>query len=466
MSKPAIFFFITYRRGREIMRTLFIANRGEIAVRIGKAAHALGISTVQACSQADQNAQYVENADKAICIGAAPAALSYLDADRIVLAALAANADAIHPGYGFLSENASFADKVTQSGMTFVGPSASAIHIMGDKVRARAFMLKTGVPCLPGSEGALPEDGDECRKIAAEVGYPVIVKAAGGGGGRGMRVVLREDELLASIELTRAEAAKAFANPSVYIERYLTTPRHIEIQVVMDNFGNGVWLGERDCSMQRRHQKVLEEAPAPDVSRELLANVADRCLNACRQMGYSGVGTFEFLYENGEMFFIEMNTRLQVEHPVTEAITDVDIVQAQLRIAAGERLWLDQGDIALSGHSIECRINAEDSETALPSPGRITRFIAPSGQGIRVDTHITDGYVVPPFYDSMIAKLIVHAPTRQEAIDRMQWALDHLVIEGIATNIALHQSLLADPAFHEGGANIHYLESRKKKRTP
>lgn len=445
------------------MKTLFIANRGEIAVRIARAARALGVRTVQAFSEADADADYVREADVAVCIGPASAAASYLDSDRLVLAALSAGADAVHPGYGFLSENAGFADKVTRSGLVFVGPPASAIHTMGDKVRARAFMQEAGVPCLPGSDGALPEDPDQCLGIAAEVGYPVIVKAAGGGGGRGMRVVTRAEDLVASIALTRAEAAKAFANPSVYLERYLTTPRHVEIQIMMDRFGHGVWLGERDCSMQRRHQKVLEEAPAPGVSRSLLAAVAERSLHACREMGYVGVGTFEFLYENGEMFFIEMNTRLQVEHPVTEAITGIDIVQTQLRIAAGEALWFGQEDVTLSGHAIECRINAEDGVTGLPSPGRIRRFAAPSGEGIRIDTHIHDGYVVPPFYDSMIAKLIVHASTRDEAIARMRHALDGLVIEGISTNIVLHRDLVTDEAFIRGGTNIHYLESRMKK---
>ncbi|HEV7245469.1 MAG TPA: acetyl-CoA carboxylase biotin carboxylase subunit [Shinella sp.] len=448
------------------MRTLFIANRGEVAVRIQRAARGLGLATVQACSEADVSAEYVRRADASVCIGPGPAAASYLDAGRVVLAALAAGADAVHPGYGFLSENAAFADKVERAGLVFVGPPASAIHTMGDKVRARTFMLAAGVPCLPGSDGALPEDPAACRGIAAQIGYPVIVKAAGGGGGRGMRVVTAEADLLPSIELTRAEAKAAFANSEVYLERYLTTPRHVEIQIVMDAYGNGVWLGERDCSIQRRHQKVIEEAPAPGVGRTMLAEVAGRCLEACQRMAYRGVGTFEFLYENGDMFFIEMNTRLQVEHPVTEAITGIDIVEAQLRIAAGESLWFRQDDVTFSGHAIECRINAEDGATGRPSPGRIERFRAPVMKGVRVDTHVGDGYVVPPFYDSMIAKLIVHGESRAAAVETMRAALADLHIDGISTNITLHRDLLADPGFCEGGTNIHYLETKLRKAAP
>jgi len=463
MSRQARSCCAIARRGLEPMRTLFIANRGEVAVRIQKAARGLGLKTVQACSQADAGAEYVRQADQAVCVGPGPARASYLDGSRIVLAALAAGADAVHPGYGFLSENAGFADKVARAGLVFVGPPAAAIHTMGDKVRARAFMQAAGVPCLPGSDGALPEDREVCRQIAEKIGYPVIVKASGGGGGRGMRVVSGEADLLSSIELTRAEAKTAFANPEVYLERYLTTPRHVEIQIAMDAYGNGVWLGERDCSMQRRHQKVIEEAPAPGVDRTMLVGVAERCLEACRRMAYRGVGTFEFLYEGGEMFFIEMNTRLQVEHPVTEAITGVDIVEAQLRIAAGEALWFGQDDISLSGHAIECRINAEDGTTGLPSPGRIERFRAPAGKGVRLDTHVHDGYVVPPFYDSMIAKLIVHAESRAAAIEAMGAALAELEIDGISTNVALHRALLADPGFVAGGTNIHYLETKLRK---
>jgi acetyl-CoA carboxylase biotin carboxylase subunit len=440
------------------LQKVLIANRGEIALRIQRACRGLGIRTVQAYSEADASASYVALADEAVCIGAPHSSKSYLNSGMIVMAAKATGADAIHPGYGFLSENADFAELAEQNGVVFVGAPSSAIRIMGDKISAKRAMLEVGVPCIPGSPGALPDDVTECAAICEKVGYPLIVKASGGGGGRGMRVVHSPDGLAVAVSTTREEARKAFSNPDLYAERFLTEPRHVEIQVVVDREGNGVWLGERDCSMQRRHQKVLEEAPAPNIDRVHLAEVAQRCLEACKAIGYQGVGTFEFLYERGQLFFIEMNTRLQVEHPVTEAVTDIDIVMAQLRIAAGEKLWLAQEDVIFQGHAIECRINAEDPDTYSPASGTVTEWSVPAGLGIRLDSHALPGSKIPPFYDSMLGKLIVYARTRELAIDRMRAALDELRIGGIKTNIPLHHRILADEGFRSGRFDIHHLE--------
>ena len=439
---------------------ILIANRGEIALRIQRACRELGIKNVVVHSTADTEAKYVKLADESVCIGPEPSAASYLNIPAIISAAEVTDSEAIHPGYGFLSENADFAERVEKSGFVFIGPRPETITLMGDKVNAKNAMKEAGVPCVPGSEGALPEDTKEIVRIARAVGYPVIVKAAGGGGGRGMRVVHTEAALLNAVTTTRAEAGAAFGNPTVYLEKFLENPRHIEIQVLADSFKNAVYLGERDCSMQRRHQKVIEEAPAPDINRRVIARVGERCAEACRKIDYRGAGTFEFLYENGEFYFIEMNTRVQVEHPVTELVTGIDIIQAQIRIAAGEKLWLRQRDVALKGHAIECRINAEDPFKFTPSPGRITTYHAPGGPGIRVDSHIYQGYMVPPHYDSMIGKLIASGDTREQAIRRMRIALSEMVVEGIKTNIPLHQELLHDASFIKGGTNIHYLEEK------
>ncbi|MCB5185689.1 acetyl-CoA carboxylase biotin carboxylase subunit [Methylobacillus gramineus] len=439
---------------------VLIANRGEIALRIQRACRELGIKTVAVHSEADREAKYVKLADESVCIGPAPSGLSYLNIPAVISAAEVTDAEAIHPGYGFLSENADFAERVEQSGFAFIGPRAETIRLMGDKVSAKDTMKAAGVPCVPGSEGALPEDADEVIRIAKEIGYPVIIKAAGGGGGRGMRVVHTEAALLASVSMTKAEAQAAFGNPVVYMEKFLEQPRHIEIQILADQHGNAVYLGERDCSMQRRHQKVLEEAPAFGITEQMRKKIGTACAEACMRINYRGAGTFEFLYENGEFYFIEMNTRVQVEHPVTEMITGIDIVQQQILIAANQKLSFSQKDIKLSGHSIECRINAEDPFNFVPSPGRITTFHMPGGPGIRVDTHAYQGYMVPPNYDSMIGKLIAYGDTRQQAIARMQIALSEMVIEGIKTNVALHKELLADAAFHQGGTSIHYLEHK------
>ncbi|AVR87846.1 acetyl-CoA carboxylase biotin carboxylase subunit [Thauera aromatica] len=439
---------------------ILIANRGEIALRILRACRELGIKTVAVHSEADTDAKYVRLADESVCIGPAPSSLSYLNVPAIISAAEVTDAEAIHPGYGFLSENADFAERVEQSGFVFIGPRPETIRLMGDKVSAKDAMKAAGVPCVPGSGGALPEDSKEIIKIARAVGYPVIIKAAGGGGGRGMRVVHTEAALLNAVATTRAEAQAAFGNPVVYMEKFLENPRHIEIQVLADQHGNAVYLGERDCSMQRRHQKVIEEAPAPGIDRKLIASIGERCAEACRTIGYRGAGTFEFLYENGEFYFIEMNTRVQVEHPVTELITGIDIVQAQIRIAAGEKLWFRQRDIEFRGHSIECRINAEDPFKFTPSPGRIGNWHTPGGPGIRVDSHVYNGYTVPPHYDSMIGKLIAYGDTRDQAIRRMRIALSEMMVEGIKTNIPLHQTLMLDPHFIEGGTSIHYLEHK------
>ncbi len=447
---------------------ILIANRGEIALRIQRACRELGIRTVMVHSEADTEAKYVKLADESVCIGPAPANLSYLNIPAIISAAEVTDAEAIHPGYGFLSENADFADKVEKSGFVFIGPYPENIRLMGDKVSAKAAMLKAGVPCVPGSEGALPDTPAEIVKIARKVGYPVIIKASGGGGGRGMRVVHTEAALLNAVNLTRQEALAAFGNATVYMEKILENPRHIEIQVLADEHKNAVFLGERDCSMQRRHQKIIEEAPAPDLTAKQRDRIGERCAEACRKIGYRGAGTFEFLYEGGEFYFIEMNTRLQVEHPVTEMITGLDLVQLQIRIADGEKLPFRQKDVELRGHAIECRINAEDPRRFTPSPGKITSYHPPGGPGIRVDTHVYAGYTVPPNYDSMIGKVIAYGATREQAIRRMRIALSEMAVEGIQTNIPLHLELLHDLRFMRGGTSIHYLEQKlaeeKKKK--
>lgn len=439
---------------------ILIANRGEIALRIQRACRELGVKTVVVHSEADAEAKYVKLADESVCIGPAPSAQSYLNIPSIISAAEVTDAEAVHPGYGFLSENADFAEKVERSGFVFIGPRPDTIRLMGDKVSAKNAMRKAGVPCVPGSEGALPEDPKEVIKLARAVGYPVIIKAAGGGGGRGMRVVHTEAALLNAVNLTKGEAQAAFGNATVYLEKFLENPRHIEIQVMADEHKNAIYLGERDCSIQRRHQKVIEEAPAPGISDKVIAKLGERCVEACRRIGYRGVGTFEFLYEDNEFYFIEMNTRVQVEHPVTELVTGVDIVQEQIRVAAGEKLTYRQRDLVKRGHAIECRINAEDPYTFAPSPGRITSYHAPGGPGIRVDSHIYHGYFVPPYYDSMLGKVIAYGDTREQALARMRIALSEMVIEGIKTNIPLHQDLLIDEMFIRGGTSIHYLEDR------
>jgi acetyl-CoA carboxylase biotin carboxylase subunit len=448
---------------------ILIANRGEIALRIQRACREMGIRTVVVHSEADTEAKYVKLADESVCIGPAPAAASYLNIPAIISAAEVTDAEAIHPGYGFLSENADFAEKVERSGFVFIGPRPENIRLMGDKVSAKQAMTKAGVPTVPGSEGALPDDPKETVRIARKIGYPVIIKAAGGGGGRGMRVVHTEAALLNAVNMTRTEAQAAFANPTVYLERYLEQPRHIEIQVLADAHKNAVYLGERDCSLQRRHQKVMEEAPAPDLPTKLRDKIGERCVEACRRIGYRGAGTFEFLYEGGEFFFIEMNTRIQVEHPVTEMITGIDLVQEQIRVAAGEKLRFRQKDITLRGHALECRINAEDPYRFTPSPGKITSYHPPGGPGIRVDSHVYQGYTVPPNYDSMIGKVIAYGASREQAMSRMRIALSEMVVEGILTNIPLHRELLNDTLFMRGGVSIHYLEQKlaqeqKKKK--
>ena len=448
---------------------ILIANRGEIALRIQRACRELGIHTVVVHSEADTEAKYVKLADESVCIGPAPAAASYLNIPAIISAAEVTDAEAIHPGYGFLSENADFAEKVEASGFVFIGPRPDNIRLMGDKVSAKQAMIKAGVPVVPGSDGALPEQGAEIVKIARKIGYPVIIKASGGGGGRGMRAVHTEAALLNAVTMTRTEALAAFGNGTVYMEKFLENPRHIEIQVLADEHKNAVFLGERDCSMQRRHQKIIEEAPAPELTAKQRDRIGERCADACRRIGYRGAGTFEFLYENGEFFFIEMNPRLQVEHPVTEMITGLDLVQLQIRIANGEKLPFRQKDVELRGHAIECRINAEDPHRFTPSPGKITSYHPPGGPGIRVDTHVYAGYTVPPNYDSMIGKVIAYGATREQAIRRMRIALSEMAVEGIQTNIPLHLELLHDLRFMRGGTSIHYLEqklaeeSKKKK---
>ncbi len=439
---------------------ILIANRGEIALRIQRACRELGIKTVAVHSEADKEAKYVKLADESVCIGPAPSNQSYLNIPAVISAAEVTDAQAIHPGYGFLSENADFSERVEQSGFVFIGPRADTIRLMGDKVSAKDAMKKAGIPCVPGSDGALPDDPTEIIKTAKRVGYPVIIKAAGGGGGRGMRVVHTEAALINAVNMTKAEAQAAFANPMVYMEKFLENPRHIEIQVLADQHGNAVYLGDRDCSMQRRHQKIIEEAPAPLLNPRVRAKIGERCAEACRKIKYRGAGTFEFLYENGEFYFIEMNTRLQVEHTVTEMITGLDLVQEQIFVAAGEKLKFRQKDIELRGHAMECRINAEDPYNFVPSPGRITTLHMPGGPGVRIDTHAYSGYTVPAHYDSMIGKLITYGATREQAIARMRIALSEMLVDGIKTNIPLHADLMADAAFHQGGTSIHYLEQK------
>ncbi|MCO5785071.1 acetyl-CoA carboxylase biotin carboxylase subunit [Pseudomonas sp. G11-1] len=442
------------------MQKVLIANRGEIALRIIRACKELGLKTVAVHSTADRELMHLAMADETVCIGPAVATESYLNIPRIISAAEVTGADGIHPGYGFLAENADFAEQIENSGFTFIGPSAEVIRLMGDKVSAIAAMKKTGVPTVPGSDGPLPENEDECLKIGRRVGYPVIIKAAGGGGGRGMRVVHKEEELIKSIRLTRTEAGAAFGNPMVYLEKFLTNPRHVEVQVLSDGQGHAIHLGDRDCSLQRRHQKIIEEAPAPGIDEKARAEVQARCVQACIDLGYRGAGTFEFLYENGEFFFIEMNTRIQVEHPISEMVTGIDIVKEQIRICAGEPLSIKQEDVVIRGHSIECRINAEDPNSFMPSPGTVTFFHAPGGNGVRVDSHLYSGYKVPPNYDSLIGKLITYGASRDEAMMRMRNALDELVVDGIKTNTPLHRELVRDPEFCKGGVNIHYLEHK------
>lgn len=437
---------------------ILIANRGEIALRIQRACRELGIKTVVVHSEADREAKYVRLADESVCIGPASPKDSYLNMPALISAAEVTDAEAIHPGYGFLSENADFAERVEKSGFVFIGPRPESIRTMGDKVSAKQAMIAAGVPVVPGSEDALPDNPAEIARIAKEVGYPVIIKAAGGGGGRGMRVVNDEDSLQNSVAMTRTEAGVAFNNPEVYLEKYLENPRHIEIQVLADGEGQAIWLGERDCSMQRRHQKVIEEAPAPGIDRALIAEIGERCAEACRRMKYRGAGTFEFLYEKGEFFFIEMNTRIQVEHTITEMITGVDLVQQQILIAAKQPFTIKQSDINIHGHAIECRINAEDPHKFIPSPGKVTNWHIPGGPGIRMDSHVYSGYTVPPYYDSMIAKLISYGDTRHQAIMRMDIALSEMIVEGVNTNIELHRELLHDANFVKGGTSIHYLE--------
>ena len=441
-----------------MLKKVLIANRGEIALRVLRACREMGIATVAVHSEADKDSLHVKLADESVCIGPAPSPQSYLNIPAIIAAAEVTGADAVHPGYGFLAENANFAEQVEQSGFIFIGPRADTIRLMGDKVSAKQAMQEAGVPCVPGSDGALPDDPETIIKTAAEVGYPVIIKASGGGGGRGMRVVEREEDLIKSVEMTKAEAGAAFGNPMVYMERYLQRPRHVEIQVLADEHGNAIYLGERDCSMQRRHQKVIEEAPAPGITAKEGEKIGKACVEACKRIGYRGAGTFEFLYEDGEFFFIEMNTRVQVEHPVTELISGVDIVQEQLRVAAGEKLQYKQKDIVLEGHAFECRINAEDPYNFIPSPGLIESCHLPGGFGIRVDSHIYQGYRIPPNYDSLIGKICVHGKTREQAMAKMRVAMAELAITGIKTNADLHRDLFRDPGFADGGVSIHYLE--------
>jgi acetyl-CoA carboxylase biotin carboxylase subunit len=441
-----------------MFKKILIANRGEIALRIQRACKELGVEAVVVYSEADREAKYVKLAEEAVCIGPAASSLSYLNMPAIISAAEVTDAQAIHPGYGFLSENADFAERVEKSGFVFIGPTPESIRMMGDKVSAKQAMIKAGVPCVPGSEGELPDDPAQIRRIAKAVGYPVIIKAAGGGGGRGMRVVHNEAALIHAVQTTKTEAGSAFGNPAVYMEKFLQNPRHIEIQILADNYKNAIYLGERDCSMQRRHQKVIEEAPAPGIPRKLIERIGERCATACKKMGYRGAGTFEFLYENGEFYFIEMNTRVQVEHPVTEFITGVDIVKTQIMTAAGQKLPYTQRQIEIKGHAIECRVNAEDPYKFTPSPGRVTMWHPPGGPGVRVDSHIYTNYFVPSNYDSMIGKIIVHGDNREHALARMRTALGETVVEGIQTNIPLHRELMNDPGFVAGGTNIHYLE--------
>lgn len=443
-----------------MLEKVLIANRGEIALRILRACKELGIKTVAVHSTADRELMHLSLADESVCIGPAPATQSYLQIPAIIAAAEVTGATAIHPGYGFLAENADFAEQIERSGFTFVGPTAEVIRLMGDKVSAKDAMKRAGVPTVPGSDGPLPEDEETALAIAREVGYPVIIKAAGGGGGRGMRVVYDESELIKSAKLTRTEAGAAFGNPMVYLEKFLTNPRHVEVQVLSDGQGNAIHLGDRDCSLQRRHQKVIEEAPAPGIDEKARQEVFARCVQACIEIGYRGAGTFEFLYENGRFYFIEMNTRVQVEHPVSEMVTGVDIVKEMLRIASGEKLSIRQEDVVIRGHALECRINAEDPKTFMPSPGKVKHFHAPGGNGVRVDSHLYSGHSVPPNYDSLVGKVITYGADRDEALARMRNALDELIVDGIKTNTELHKDLVRDAAFCKGGVNIHYLEKK------
>lgn len=437
---------------------VLIANRGEIALRVLRACRTLGLKTVAVHSSADADLRHVVLADESLCIGPPSAAQSYLNAGELLAAAQLTGAGAIHPGYGFLSENASFAEAIEASGLTYIGPSSAATRLMGDKVSAKRAMLAAGVPCVPGSEGELPDDVGQIERIGEDVGYPLIVKAAGGGGGRGMRIVRTPQDLGEAVAMTREEASRAFGNPKLYIEKFLEHPRHIEIQVLADFHGNAVWLGERDCSMQRRHQKVIEEAPAPGIDRSAITELGDRCAKACLRIGYTGAGTFEFLYENGEFYFIEMNTRVQVEHPVTELVTGVDIVVEQLRIAQRAPISFKQSDIELRGHAIECRLNAEDPWRFVPSPGKVTHWIAPGGPGIRVESHLYAGYTIPPHYDSLIGKLLAHGTDRAQAIARLRTALSEIEVGGVLTTVPLHRRLMDDAGFLRGGFDIHHLE--------
>ncbi|MEO9121969.1 MAG: acetyl-CoA carboxylase biotin carboxylase subunit [Burkholderiaceae bacterium] len=443
---------------------ILIANRGEIALRIQRACRELGVKTVVVHSEADREANYVRLADESVCIGPAAARDSYLNMPALISAAEVTDAEAIHPGYGFLAENADFAERVEKSGFVFIGPRSESIRLMGDKVNAKRAMIEAGVPVVPGSEGALPDDPAEIQRIAREIGYPVIIKASGGGGGRGMRVVYTEAALFNAVATTRSEAGIAFNNPEVYLEKFLENPRHVEIQVLADGGRNAIWLGDRDCSMQRRNQKIIEEAPAPGIPRRVIERIGERCAEACRKIGYRSAGTFEFLYENEEFFFIEMNTRIQVEHTVTEMVTGIDLVQQQILIAAGEKFLLRQRDVQIKGHALECRINAEDPFKFTPSPGRITDWHVPGGPGVRMDSHVFPGYVVPPYYDSLIAKLVTYGDTRAQAIARMDIALSEMVVEGVLTNIPLHRELMRDARFIEGGTSIHYLEHKLSQR--
>ncbi len=446
------------------IKKLVIANRGEIALRILRACRQLGILTVALHSEADRDAKYVRLADESVCIGPAPAAESYLNIASVIAAAEVTQANAVHPGYGFLSENPDFAEQVEQSQFIFVGPTADTIRRMGNKISALAVMREAGVPCVPGSNGPLPEEVGEIIRLASEIGYPLLVKASGGGGGKGMRVVREEKELLDSVETTRKEAASAFGDDTLYMERFLERPRHIEFQVLADTHGNVIHLGDRDCSMQRRYQKVIEEAPAPGISDVLRNEMGTRCAQACKAMGYRGAGTFEFLFQDGEFYFIEMNTRIQVEHAVTEMITGIDLLQEQIRVADGEKLRFRQQDVHFRGHAIECRINAEDPTTFVPSPGRISQYHMAGGPGVRVDSHVYSNYLVPPYYDSMIGKIITHGMHRDEALARMNGALQEMVVDGIKTNLPLHRHLIQDPGFVEGQCDIHFLENLIKDK--
>ncbi|MGY8635528.1 acetyl-CoA carboxylase biotin carboxylase subunit [Bradyrhizobium sp. 14AA] len=446
-----------------MFESVLIANRGEIALRIQRTCRHLGLRTIVVHSEADRETPYVRQADVALCIGPAAATQSYLNKKAIMFAAEVSGAEAIHPGYGFLSENAGFAEQVEAAGLTFIGPTAPSMRVMGDKIAAKRAMRAAGVPCVPGPDAALTDDLDVVRRAAREIGYPVILKAAGGGGGRGMRMVESESGLHDALLLTREEARRAFGNSAIYVEKFLGRPRHVEIQVIADTHGDAVWLGSRDCSLQRRHQKVIEEAPAPQIEDALVREIGERCAEACRQIGYRGVGTFEFLVEDGAFYFIEMNTRLQVEHPVTEMTAGIDLVEAQIRVAQGERLPFSQGDIACRGHAFECRINAEDPDSFVPSPGVIDVWQMPGGPGVRIDSHASAGYRVSSYYDSLLGKLVVHGATRDEALARLRVALDEARIEGIATNLPLHRRLVADPDFIRGGVSIHHLETKLRR---